>query len=38
MDRDDLDMRRPRDKALLQIHLYGWLLQLLVDHEQDSAV
>jgi hypothetical protein len=37
MDRQDLDIRDPREKALLQIHLLGWLLQLFVEHENPDA-
>lgn len=38
MDRQDLEIRVPRDKALLQIHLLGWLLQLFVEHENPDAL
>jgi hypothetical protein len=38
MDDQDLDLTDPRKKALLQIHLFGWVLQHFVDHEQEDAV
>ena len=36
MHRTGLDMSRPRDKALFEIHLLGYLLQLLVEHNEES--
>lgn len=33
MDPNDLDPRVPKQRAVLLIHLYGYLLQLFVEHE-----
>jgi len=38
MDPDNLDPRIPKQRAVLLIHLYGYLLQLFVDHEQPGSV
>lgn len=37
MDRADLDPARPKDLALLQIHILGYLLQTIVDFVQNPA-
>lgn len=37
MDRTDLDPSRPKDVALLEIHVLGYLLQTLVDFVQNST-
>lgn len=34
MNRADFDLDHPRQKALLQIHLLGYLLQLFIEHEE----
>lgn len=38
MDADNLDMTDPRQRALLQIHLLGWLLHLFIDHENPDRL
>ncbi len=38
MEREDLDVRDPRHKALVQIHLLGWVLHLFIDHDDETAV
>jgi hypothetical protein len=36
MERTDLDAVSPRDRALLQVHVLGLVLQLLVEHTLDG--
>lgn len=33
MERRDLDPRQAQDLGLIRIHVFGWLLQLLVEHQ-----
>ena len=38
MEAGDLDPRDPKQRAVLLIHIYGMLLQLFVEHEQQGSV
>jgi hypothetical protein len=38
MNATGFDLNDPRQKAVLQIHLFGYLLQLFVEHEQQDSV
>ncbi len=38
MDQQDLNVRDSRQKALLQIHLLGWLLELLIQIENPNSI
>lgn len=38
MEQSTFNIEDPRHKAILQIHLLGYLLQLFVEHEQQDSV